>query len=143
MLYVNANVAGRALNPNVIASGKPATQVADEIGYERLGRQEATLFFRFVSQRAESTRLIAASNKGFDEGGVRRGHRPRRGDSGQAHILQRDHLSSITWHVEKILNLVLGVVGLCFLKLLIDLVQNAVAFGNHARELLIQLFIYD
>lgn len=43
--------------------------IVDEIGYERLGQAEATLFFGFVSQCAETTSLVVTSNKGFDEWG--------------------------------------------------------------------------
>ena len=46
---------------------KAALITIDEVGFMPLSKDEANLFFRFVSEMAEKTSFIITSNKGFDE----------------------------------------------------------------------------
>ena len=46
---------------------KAALITIDEVGFMPLSKDEANLFFRFVSEMAEKTSVIITSNKGFDE----------------------------------------------------------------------------
>lgn len=48
---------------------RPSVLVIDEIGYSRLARQEAELFFRLVSDRYEYRSIILISNKYFSDWG--------------------------------------------------------------------------
>ena len=46
---------------------KAALVTIDEVGFMPLSKDEANLFFRFVSEMSEKTSMIITSNKGFDE----------------------------------------------------------------------------
>ena len=46
---------------------KAALVTIDEVGFMPLSKDEANLFFRFVSAMSENTSMIITSNKGFDE----------------------------------------------------------------------------
>ena len=46
---------------------KAALVTIDEVGFMPLSKDEANLFFRFVSEMSEKNSLIITSNKGFDE----------------------------------------------------------------------------
>ena len=48
---------------------RPAVLVIDEIGYTQLGRHEAELFFRLVSERYEHGSILMTSNKYFKDWG--------------------------------------------------------------------------
>ena len=48
---------------------RPTVLVIDEVGYMQLGREDAELFFRLISQRYEHGSVILTSNKFFSDWG--------------------------------------------------------------------------
>ena len=64
-----AEATGR-FNKQLNALLRPSVLVVDEVGYLRLERDEANMFFQLISRRYERGSLIITSNKSFNEWGA-------------------------------------------------------------------------
>jgi DNA replication protein DnaC len=64
-----AEATGR-FNKQLNAFLRPSVLVVDEVGYLRLEREEANMFFQLISRRYERGSMIITSNKSFNEWGA-------------------------------------------------------------------------
>lgn len=64
-----AEATGR-FNKQLNAFLRPSVLVVDEVGYLRLEREEANMFFQLISRRYERGSMIITSNKSFHEWGA-------------------------------------------------------------------------
>jgi DNA replication protein DnaC len=64
-----AEATGR-FNKQLNAFLRPSVLVVDEVGYLRLEREEANMFFQLISRRYERGSMIITSNKSFPEWGA-------------------------------------------------------------------------
>lgn len=64
-----AEATGR-FNKQLTALLRPSVLVVDEVGYLRLEREEANMFFQLISRRYERGSMIITSNKSFNEWGA-------------------------------------------------------------------------
>lgn len=64
-----AEATGR-FNKQLNALLRPSVLVVDEVGYLRLEREEANMFFQLISRRYERGSMIITSNKSFNEWGA-------------------------------------------------------------------------
>jgi len=64
-----AEATGR-FNKQLNAFLRPSVLVVDEVGYLRLEREEANMFFQLISRRYERGSVIITSNKSFPEWGA-------------------------------------------------------------------------
>lgn len=64
-----AEATGR-FNKQLNALLRPSVLVVDEVGYLRLEREEANMFFQLISRRYERGTMIITSNKSFNEWGA-------------------------------------------------------------------------
>lgn len=64
-----AEATGR-FNKQLAALLRPSVLVVDEVGYLRLEREEANMFFQLISRRYERGSTIITSNKSFNEWGA-------------------------------------------------------------------------
>ena len=64
-----AEATGR-LDKQLSALLRPSVLVVDEVGYLRLEREEANMFFQLISRRYERGSTIITSNKSFNEWGA-------------------------------------------------------------------------
>lgn len=64
-----AEATGR-FNKQLNALPRPSVLVVDEVGYLRLEREEANMFFQLISRRYERGSMIITSNKSFNEWGA-------------------------------------------------------------------------
>lgn len=64
-----AEATGR-FNKQLNAFLRPSVLVVDEVGYLRLEREEANMFFQLISRRYERGSMIITSNKAFNEWGA-------------------------------------------------------------------------
>lgn len=62
-----AEATGR-FNKQLDAFVRPAVLLVDEVGYLRLEREEANMFFQLISRRYERGSMIITSNKSFSNG---------------------------------------------------------------------------
>lgn len=64
-----AEATGR-FNKQLTTLLRPSVLVVDEVGYLRLEREEANMFFQLISRRYERGSMIITSNKSFNEWGA-------------------------------------------------------------------------